>query len=495
MAVVWIGWDTVCYQNMVKTSTDVILVGHCVRTNASYDDNRDGTNLVKLTGIMNQLPNIVVITCHDLGRHMHCYGVPTVHTPNLDGLAAAGVRFGNSFCVAPQCSPSRAALFTGRYPHSNGMMGLAHGAFAWDLHADERHLAGFLAEAGWHTVLLAHQHETRRPRAMGYDQVIDIDKVRPCTATAQRAVAWLDTQRATTTPFFLQMGFFEPHRPFEVFDTPPDGSLGLTIPPYLVDEPSAREEFAGYQGAIRKLDEAIGQFLAALDQKGLADDTLVLFTSDHGIPFPRAKCSLYDPGLEVPLVLRWPRGPWRSGTTLDPLVPNVDVLPTLLDLAGIEVPANVQGQSFAPLLLGESYEARDAIYGQMTYHDYCDPRRCIRTSTHKLIVNFTNARFFMDPSQMWRPKTTTVDPANPAAAYHETVELYDLASDPLETKNLARSTAHLDVCHRLLTSLHQWMRQTSDPLLDGIPSAPIFHRAASALSSGRVPDDPDPSHD
>jgi N-sulfoglucosamine sulfohydrolase len=133
-------------------------------------------------------PNIVQITCHDLGRHLGCYGIETVHTPTLDRLAAEGVRFAHSFCTSPGCSPSRAAMATGRYPHANGVMGLAHAHFGWELAPGERHIAGLLAEGGYHTVLFGLQHVTYHPEKLGFREIF---KDRPADGVAENIEQWL----------------------------------------------------------------------------------------------------------------------------------------------------------------------------------------------------------------------------------------------------------------------------------------------------------------
>jgi N-sulfoglucosamine sulfohydrolase len=425
-------------------------------------------------------PNIVILVPHDLGQHVGCYGVGTVHSENIDRLASEGVRFANSFCTAPQCSPSRASIFTGRFPHSNGVMGLTHGTFAWDLHDDERHLSEILREAGWHTGLVQYGHEAR----LGREQE-RFDEILPGgdgPARAEHAVAFFHRHR-DDGPFFLEIPFDETHRADIGFDCAPDWlEKGIYVPPYLVDEISSREEFAWFQGLVRKLDGAVGRIIQGLDGAGLGEDTIVVFTADHGIPFPRAKCSLYDPGLEVPLILRRKGAAWANGTVHECLISNVDYVPTLLDLVGVPIPGNVQGRSFAPLLRGEPYEERAEIFAEMTYHDYCDPRRCIRTETHKLIVNFTTAPFFMDPSQTWRPKCVTVHPERPRYAYHPPVELYDLRDDPLEFSNLADEYAHRGIRRELLDRLCTWMKETDDPLLEGIPVSPMHKMAWEALT-------------
>jgi len=423
-------------------------------------------------------PNILMMVCHDVGQHLACYGVETVTSPNLDGLAEEGVRFSSSFCTAPQCSPSRASIFTGRYPHSNGVMGLTHADFGWDLHPTERHLAGMLRDAGYRTALLGHQHETRRVPEMGWE---DIDIGGHCGQVAEKAAAWLEDAAAGESPFYAQVGFFEPHRKFDYGGAERDTSKGVYVPPWLVDEPSAREEFAGYQGAIRKVDAAIGDILQAVDGLGLRENTITIFTADHGMPFPRAKCSLYDPGIEVPFIVRWPGGGWIGGAVREEMISNIDTMPTLLETVGVEPPGNVEGRSLAGLLNGTQYEPRDEIFAEMTYHDYFDPRRCIRTRTHKLIANFTTAPFFMNPSQTWRPGTVTKRPPEPTYAYHPHLELYDLQSDPLEEENLVDSEAHAGLVSELSGRLLTWMEETDDPLRHGPPTSPHHEAAMEAL--------------
>jgi arylsulfatase A-like enzyme len=424
---------------------------------------------------MNERPNIVMVHCHDLGQHLGCYGVGTVTSPHLDALAGEGVVFTHSFCAAPQCSPSRAALWTGRFPHSNGVMGLCHARYAWDLHPTERHLAGRLQEAGYRTGLVGVRHETRRPEAMGFSDLLGEGTAAEVAGTA---VDYLRELGRGDQPFYAQIGFFEPHRPF---GEERDDSQGVTVPPYLVDESSARDEFAAFQGAIRRVDGQIGRICAALDEFGLRENTLVIFTADHGIPFPRAKCSLYDPGLQVPLIVRWPARGWEGGKRCAELISNVDYVPTLLEAIGLPVPANLQGRSFLPLLEGGDYQPREEIFAEMTYHEYYDPLRAIRTARHKLIANFCAAPFFMDPSQTWRPATRPRYPEDPANTKHPPLELYDLVADPGEAENLAGRAEVAEVQRDLMRRLWAWMKETADPLLEGVPLSPAHVGALEAL--------------
>ncbi len=436
--------------------------------------------------------NILLLHCHDLGRFLGCYGIPTVSTPNLDGLAAEGIRFDSAFCAAPQCSPARGSLFTGRYPQQHGVLGLTHSYFAWDLRPEIPHLAALLSGGGYRTALLGVHHESRvRPDAeiakqLGFDEVVTGGHA---PVVAQRAVERLRDYASSGEPFYLQVGFHEPHRAPSVRDEPgtmgflgddiePDSSAGVSVPPHLIDDAGARTEMAELQGAVRAMDAGAGTVLAALRQLNLEQNTIVIFTTDHGLALPRAKCTLYDPGIAVSLIMR---APGFAPGTVGQLVSHVDIVPTLLELTGIAAPDGLAGSSLVPLLRGDVTAARSEIFAQLSHHDYYDPRRCIRTETHKLIVNFSSAPAIMDSSQSWRRRSTPQGLSGSTPPYHPPVELYDLRTDPVELTDLAEEPAHRAVREDLLTRLADWMRAVDDPLLEGPVAAPMQHTARALL--------------
>ncbi|CAA9559616.1 MAG: Sulfatase family protein [uncultured Thermomicrobiales bacterium] len=439
-------------------------------------------------------PNVLIVTCHDLGRHLGCYGVATVQTPQMDALAADGVRFQRAFCTAPQCSSSRASLFTGRYPHSNGVMGLTHSGFGWDLHPEERHLGQVLRAAGFTTALVGIHHESRSvdpaeiAARCGLDVLVPPG---PGDRMTDRALALLAGYAEGRRPFFLHVGYHEPHRaphPDEIGfmgflgeGVVPDLERGVTVPPYLRDEPSARVELAELQGAIRSVDSTIGRLLAGLGALGLERETLLVVTTDHGLAVPRAKCSLYDPGIEAALIVRFPARGWVGGRTPEALVSNIDLFPTVLNVVGLPIAPAVQGRDLRRVLDGTANRHRDHVHAEMTEHDYYDPQRCVRTERHKLIVNFAAAPAFMDPSQSWCPRCRPVFPDDPATAYHPPVELYDLTTDPLERTNLADDPDQTPVRDDLMALLRDWMVTTGDPLLEGAVTPPAHRRAVGLL--------------
>jgi N-sulfoglucosamine sulfohydrolase len=411
--------------------------------------------------------NVVVVICHDLGRHMGCYGVQEARTPNLDRFAAKGIRFSNHFCCAPQCSPSRAALWTGRYPHVNGVVGLSHSGFKNEFHDSERHLAQILDEAGYETHLFGLQHVSAMPERCGFKEVHGLA---PCGQVADNVGRFLEERKGRGPPLYVQVGFFEAHRPFLHVDVERLDPAQVTVPPYLPDIPEVREDLADLEASISSADKAFGKIVEALDRSGMEDSTIVIFTVDHGIPFTRAKMTLYDPGITTALLMQIPGV--EGGKVCDELVSNVDVLPTLLDLLGLEMPENVQGRSFQLLIMGEGYEGNEAIFAEKTYHTYYDPMRCMRTERWKLIANFEFAPW-QDTSPDYDDNAKSYVEAAKALAvpydrqYHPPFELYDLEDDPWEQRDLADSPYHQEIRDELIRRLRQWMRDTGDPLLQG----------------------------
>lgn len=428
-------------------------------------------------------PSVLFFTCHDLGQHLGCYGQATVTSPALDALAADGVRFAHSFCTAPQCSPSRASLHTGRYPHSAGVMGLAHPPFGWRLDPRERHVAQLLSAEGYTTTLVGMQHlvEHGAEHELGYERVLP---VAPAYDEADAAVGVLrELAQQRHRPFYLEVGFEEPHRPYDFGGAQPDTSRGVAIPPYLPDVPESRQDLAAFQGAIRQMDQAVGRILHALDDLDIADQTCVVFATDHGAAMPRAKCTLYDPGIEVALLWRWPAA-LPPGRVVSEMVSNVDVTPSLLEALGLPVSASVQGRSFWPLLSGSgpAYVPRSEIFAEKTFHTYYEPMRAMRTLEHKLIVNFEVSTAVDVPADV---RQSPIYPLTLSefGAVRPPVELYDLQADPWEQRNLADrpelATIQADLRRRLL----RWMEQTDDPLLRGPVASPYYADALTRLRS------------
>lgn len=421
--------------------------------------------------------NIVVVICHDIGQHLGCYGQSDVRSPNIDAFAETGLRFENSFCTAPQCSPARAALWTGRFPHANGVVGLSHAGFANDLKPDEKHLAQILRENGYETCLFGVQHEAVNAERCGYEYIHGggcdghaYDENFTCSRLADGFAEFIKEREKSDRPFFAQVGFFEPHRPF-----PKDEDVEcldqeqVTVPPYLPDIPEIREDLVDMEASIHSADRAFGRIVDAVRSSEVADNTLIIFTADHGIPFPYAKMTLLDAGLEVPLILS---GPGIPKGVRGEMVSHVDVLPTLLDLVGVPYPDNLHGKSFHALLEQREYAPNKAVFGEKTYHTYYDPMRAVRTDRWKLIANFeftprieTSPDYFDNgKSYVEAAKAQNLIGIN---NYRPPYELYDLIQDPYELNNLADDPGFFEIRNRLIGRLYQWMEDTCDPLLNG----------------------------
>jgi len=406
-----------------------------------------------------QRPNILYLHSHDTGRYVQPYG-HAIPTPNIQALAEEGVLFRRAFCAAPTCSPSRAALLTGQAAHSSGMLGLAHRGFGLNDYA--QHLVHTLRAAGYASALCGVQHVARDATAIGYDEIVKTESGR-AEHVAPAAAGFLKS--SPRQPFFLSVGFVETHRQF-----PPPGPTEdprYAMPPAPIpDAPETRQDMAAFKASARKLDEGISVVLDALNASGLAEDTLVVCTTDHGIAFPGMKCNLTDHGIGVMLLMRGP-APFAGGKVVDGLVSQIDLFPTLCDLIGIERPGWVQGKSLLPLVGGEAEEVNDEVFAEVTFHAAYEPQRAVRTARWKYIRRFDDRRGPVLPNcddgpskEVWMRhgwKERRVAPE----------QLYDLVFDPNEAANLAADPAMRDVLAEMRGRLERWMRATEDPLLAG----------------------------
>jgi len=409
-------------------------------------------------------PNILYLHSHDTGRYVQPYGHP-VPTPNIQHLADQGVLFREAFCGTPTCSASRACLLTGQYGHNNGMMGLAHRG--WSLNDYREHLVHTLRPAGYTSILIGEQHIAKRPEVIGFDRVIKIETTH---VESVAPVARQVLQEPLPEPFFLSVGFFETHRDW--LEPPSLRDALYSLPPAnLPDTPETRHDMASYKASARSLDQGVGRVLETLDALGISQNTLVIFTTDHGLAFPGAKATLYDRGLGVMLIMRGPGG-FLGGRVIDAMVSHLDIYPTVCELAGVPTPGFAQGASLLPLVGGEVARLRSRLFAEMTWHAAYDPQRAVRTQRWKYIRRF---------GERTRPVLANCDdsPSKTLLLEHGWAErtvpfeqLYDLVFDPNEAANLAADPGHAEVVEDLREELHRWMTETEDPLLQGDPEPP-----------------------
>lgn len=413
--------------------------------------------------------NLIYLHTHDSGRWFQPYGY-AVQTPHLMDLAHESLLFRNAYCCGPTCSPSRSGLLTGMAPHTNGMLGLAHRGFA--LYNPQTHLAAYLKSHGFETVLSGIQHEAEvgKEETLGYERVISpgmnmdqlyFDTVEYDLNNADRVVNYLHEKH--DKPFFLSFGMFNTHRAY------PDHRRGnidpnYVLPPWPVaDTPENREDMADYLYSVKTADECVGRVLDGLEKAGLADDTIVLMTTDHGLALPMMKCTLYDTGIGVAMMLRYPGNP-AAGKVTDALVSQVDVFPTLCDLLQLPKPEWLQGVSLLPVIEKDE-TVREEIFSEITYHAAYDPQRCIRTGDWKLIVRFDDYRGVVAPNIDACSAKDVIAEAGFYRRMQPREELYNLKTDPVERQNLVNDPACAAVYHDLLSRLTRWMEQTDDPLL------------------------------
>lgn len=430
-------------------------------------------------------PNILYIHSHDTGRFVQPYGYQ-IPTPNIQMLADQGAFFRQAFCAAPTCSGSRASLLTGQYCHSNGMFGLAHRG--WSLNDYGHHLVHPLREAGYHSALLGEQHVSIDPGVIGYDRVIDVDsnQVADIAPLANQAL------RDIPEPFFLSVGFFETHRDFSAPTSVRD-SLYSMPPPNLPDTRATRDDMAAFKSSARSLDQGVGLVMNELYRRGLAERTLIVCTTDHGLAFPRAKATLFDRGTGVMLLMRGPGG-FTGGKLIDSMVSHLDLYPTLCEIAGAETPEWVQGTSLLPLVHGEVEAVRDELFTEMTFHAAYEPLRAIRTDRWKYIRRFHD---YPHPVLANCDDSATKELMIATGWGHHLVpeeQLYDLIHDPNEHRDLSGDPSNLGTLRSLRERVEHWMEETDDPLRHGPiepPEGAIVNRQ-DAISPAEEPRGVDP---
>ncbi len=407
-------------------------------------------------------PNILIVHWHDLGTHLSAYGYP-IESPHSQKLADESLVFDNWFATTPLCSPARGSLWTGRYPHSNGLQGLTHRG--WDYHPGERTLSHHLGDAGYHSCLIGLQHEANDPERLGFTE-LKVERPSWCDDVADQAADWIADHADDDAPWMLTCGMTEVHRPWPEDRYDPVDQATVTVPPWLPDNDLTRSDLASYEGCIRDADAALGRIIAALDEAGLAESTIVVFVTDHGSPFPRGKSTLFDPGVQTTMMLRLPTAYGIAPGRVAPLASHVDLVPTLLGLIGVAVPSAVQGVDLGPQLRGEIAQAREQVWLEKTYHGEYDPIRAIRTTRWKFVLNFEPRPLLQLPLDL-EGSLTRQGMGDDHLEPRPMQELYDLTADPDEINNLAEEPAHADVREQLHRQLLDFLTETGDPLLDG----------------------------
>lgn len=425
-------------------------------------------------------PNILLAIADDWSYpHASVYGDKTVRTPNVDRIAREGVRFNHAFVAAPSCTPSRAALLTGQAVHRLEEGGNLHGFLpkAYAVYTDLLEEAGYIVghtRKGWGPGRFEPGGRARNPAGAqfkSFDEFIE--------------------RREKGRPFCFWFGSQDPHRPYE----PGTGAQGglkpesVRVPGFLPDTAAVRQDILDYYFEIERFDGDLGQIVQALERIGELDNTIVIITSDNGMPFPRAKATVYDGGARVPLAIRWP-GVVEGGREIEAFVSLTDLAPTILEAAGLKPLAAMTGRSLLPLFKGEAQPGRDRAFIERERHanvrrgDLGYPVRAIRTKEYLYIRNFRPDRWPAgDPEQYFSvgpfgdidggpTKSQLLDRRDDpeiarffrlATAKRPAEELYDLKGDPEQLENVAGKARYRDAQQRLRAELDRWLRDTGDP--------------------------------
>lgn len=451
-------------------------------------------------------PNVLFITLDDMNwDSLGCTGckVPGI-SPNIDKLASEGTRFEHAHVTIAVCQPTRSVWLTGRYPHRNGALGFQ------PINPRVPTLTEQLREAGYYNGIMAKVAHLAPQRKFAWDFVVQPGQLRVGRDPKlyyEHAAKFFTQAKAAGKPFFLMANSQDPHRPFAGSRQERGRKVGkkrkknnkkkrnrrgsnfpgvsrtyavdeVSVPPFLPDIPPVRKEIAEYFTSVHRADEIVGAVLKALDESGLKDDTLVVFMSDHGMPLPYAKTNCYFNSTRTPLIVRWP-GKVKAGVVERAhMVSGIDFTPTVLDAAGLEPLAGVDGRSFLPILQGKTQPDRDAVY--TVFHRTAGRRDFeMRSVVTKKLGYIYNAwsdgkTAFRNESQSgltWRAMRAAAanDPKIAARvklfSYRVKEELYDYANDPHALHNLVDDPKYRAQLNALRKTMHERMRSLKDPLL------------------------------
>jgi N-sulfoglucosamine sulfohydrolase len=429
--------------------------------------------------------NVLLVVSDDQGLDLGSLGV-AVKTPHLDALAKEGTRFDHGYAAVSSCSPSRATLYTGLYTHQNGMYGLAHDVHNQSLRDGVETLPALLKASGYATALVGKKH-IRPDSAFPYDAELAPEKsgIRDVALIADATEQFV--RAAGDKPFFVTIGYSDPHRapvnfgndrPWPRVEEVRYDPARVTVPSHLPDLPQVRADLAQYYESISRLDQGVGMLRTMLEKTGHSDDTLIIFLSDNGRPFPGAKTNLYDPGLHLPLIVHAPGV--GGGAVCDAMVSWVDIAPTILAWTGTAGPRQaLPGRSLLPLLGQRSAPGWDEIFASHEFHEINQyyPMRAIRTRTRSYIENLAWQLPYpvagdVAGSESWKAIASDsrirIGRRTQAAYLQRPArEFYDLTRDRDEVVNLAEQADRRVEREALASRLTAWRAATRDPWLEG----------------------------
>lgn len=414
-----------------------------------------------------QPPNIILVIADDISwNDIGCYGNNAVRTPNLDRIAKEGLKFTNAFVTSSSCSPSRSSIITGRYAHNTG---------AAELHTPlPSHLVFFpelLKKAGYYTAQAGKWHEGPHTKR-AYDTLIAGDVNGD---GGEKQWTMLLQTRPKQKPFFFWLAPFDAHREWqEDKDSPSHDPSKVIIPPALVDTKETRADLVAYYNEIGRLDSYVGKLEQELKRQGLTENTMIIFIADNGRPFPGSKTRLYDAGVKVPFIVKWPKGISRPGSECNSLISAIDIAPTLLNLANVSAAPSMQGENFAALLKSPATKFRNYIFTEHNWHDYEAYERAVRTTKYLYVINERPSLANQGPldavnSPSFKSLLIAKDQGNLTPlqkdlflAPRSSEEFFDVVSDPSQQTNLISQNKYSGDINKLRNILKQWQTETGD---------------------------------
>ena len=439
--------------------------------------------------VMAERPNVIFFIADDVSWNDYgCYGNSAARTPNIDSLASGGIRFDRAYLTASSCSPSRSSIVTGRYPHNNGKAAELHqpisGNLTW---FPER-----LREAGYYTALSGKHHMTstaKRPKAFDH---VDGGRV-PGNSGGSANWLPLTKDRPKDKPFFFWFASYDAHRGWDADKQwhpelygPKHRAKDVVVPPFLADDEKTRSDLASYYNEVTRFDYHIGLVVDELKRQDALENTLIFVLADNGRPFPRAKTRLHDSGMKTALVAHWPAGFAWSGPS-DQLVSVIDLAPTALKAAGVEIPETVQGQAMQPLFASAEAFIRRYAFSEHNWHDYEAFGRSVRSGDYLLIQNERPYLAWQGPADSVRSDSHKALQSLQQSGELNTAQsdlflsprpriaLYDVSNDPHQLINLAGKSEHAKVQSELTAVLDRWADETHDSVPKKL-SPDTFHR-------------------
>jgi len=405
------------------------------------------------------MTNVVIIHTHDTGRYISPYGYPA-KTNNFQQISNKGFTYRNAFTVAPTCSPSRAALLTGLYPHQNGMFGLAHrGSKLKDY---QLHLSNFLQYNNYETALFGIQHEIKQDNisSLGYRHV-EVDQNKNSLKIAKSASNWVKKYNSQK-PFFISIGFFDTHREY-----PTDVSANFDPrwqrpPEIFFDNQELRHDMAKFYTSLEKVDKGIGLIMKSLEEKSKLDETLIIITTDHGIAWPGMKCNLNDHGTGI-FLIAYMRDHLEGGVVNDDLVSNTDIFGTICKLCNLNKPNYLEDYILPNNTF--KFKKRNFVFSEVNIHASIEVSRSVRSKRFRLVERISR-RSKINLSNIDKSHAKSFLLKNGLKnKIKDQVEFYDLYNDPLERKNIYKNDFKIEY-EKHKSTLKDWRLKTKDPVLD-----------------------------